>query len=246
MNSILITVKVWHKILFLLCAYLFVSQVWALECQWWQTKYSAAIVDEHTRLNSNVREHPRKEYCRDKWKNADVYIKQFKDDPIVGWPNKKEIFKKWTRKEIQLLLEILSTLPDWAEVKNFDFRRAKESIHKGNAASNAVNVNSIVLYDLFFKTKNKHAVIIHEASHYLYQKLGADDLREFSDLSGWGPGTDKARNVYEVPPKTLIKPDSAVSKDEDFSNHVEEFYSSPKTHVKRFPKIHQFLKRRFK
>jgi hypothetical protein len=57
---------------------------------------------------------------------------------------------------------------------------------------------------------------------------------------------DKAGKVYEIPPKVLIGPDSSVSKEEDFSNHVEEFYVSPEAYAKKYPKIHQFLKGRLK
>ena len=57
---------------------------------------------------------------------------------------------------------------------------------------------------------------------------------------------DIAGQVFEIPPKSLIKPDSSIRKEEDFSNHVEEFYSWPETYAKRYPKIHQFLKGRLK
>jgi len=57
---------------------------------------------------------------------------------------------------------------------------------------------------------------------------------------------DKGGKVYEIPPKVLIKPDSSLSKEEDFSNHVEEFYVSPELYAKKYPRIHQFLKGKLK
>lgn len=231
----------------LLFLILYVPSVYSVECQWWQTKYSAATVDRHPRQGtSGVREHPRKEYCRNKWIDADIYFKQFSDDPIVGWSHKGEVFKKWERSEIQLLLEILPTLPAWTEVKNYNFRRAKDSMYKGNSASSELIHKSIIFYDLFFKEQNKKSIIVHESSHHIYKKLGPEGVNEFVDLSGWKLEVDKAGRVYEIPPKILIKPDSSVSKEEDFSNHVEEFYVSPDSYAKKYPRIHQFLKGRLK
>jgi len=73
------------KVIFILT--LFIStHSYAIHCKWWQTKYSATIVDKHPRQGTGgVRKHPRKEYCRNKWVDADIHIKQFKDDPIFGW-----------------------------------------------------------------------------------------------------------------------------------------------------------------
>lgn len=160
---------------FLLFLILYIPSVYSVECRWWQTKYSAASVDKH----------PRKEYCRNKWKDADIYFKQFSDDPIVGWSHKEEVFKKWERSEMQLLLEILPTLPAWTEVKSYNFRRAKNSMYKKNSASSELTNKSIILYDLFFKEKNKKSIIVHESSHHIYKKLGPEGVNEFVDLSGW-------------------------------------------------------------
>ncbi len=236
--------KLRMKLLLLLI--LFVPKAYSVECQWWQTKVSASDIDKHPRKQTTVRQHLRAEHCRNRWKDADVHIKQFSDDPIVGWSHKGEVFKKWERSEIQLLLEILPTLPAWIEVKNYNFRRAKNSMYKGNSASSELINKSIILYDQFFKERNKKSIVVHESSHHIYKKLGPEGVNEFVDLSGWKLEVDKAGKVYEIPPKVLIKPDSSVSKEEDFSNHVEEFYVSPDSYTKKYPKIHQFLKGRLK
>jgi hypothetical protein len=66
-------------------SFLLVSPAHAIKCEWWQAKYSAASVDKHPRQGTTgVREHPRKEYCRDKWKDAGHHVKQFKDGHIAG------------------------------------------------------------------------------------------------------------------------------------------------------------------
>lgn len=218
----------------------------ALECPWWQSKVSASNVDKHPRQQTTVRQHPRVEYCRNKWKDADLYIKQFKSEPIPGWLHKGEAFKKWSRGEIQVVLEILSTLPSWTQIPNYNFRRAKDSIHKGNPATSELIHKSIILYDQFFKEPNKKSVIVHESSHHIYKNLGPDGVKEFADLSGWELEVDKTGKVFEIPPKVLIKSDSSVSKEEDFSNQVEDFYDSPEAYAKKYPKIHQLFKGKLK
>lgn len=230
----------------LLFLILYIPSAYSVECQWWQIKVSASDVDKHPRQQTTVRQHPRVEHCRNKWKDADIYIQQFKDDPIIGWSHKGEVFKKWSRDEIQLVLEILPTLPSWTESRNYNFRRAKKSMYKGNPATSELVNKSIIIYDQFFKEQNKKSVIVHESSHHIYQNLGPNGVSEFVDLSGRKLEVDKAGKVYEIPPKVLIKPDSSVSKEEDFSNHVEEFYVSPDSYAKKYPRIHQFLKGRLK
>ncbi len=231
---------------FFLLLILLIPEAYSVECQWWQSKVSASDVDKHPRQQTTVRQHPRVEHCRNRWKDADVHIKQFSDDPIIGWSHKGEVFKKWNRSEVQLMLEILPTLPSWTEVKNYNFRRAKDSMYKGNPASSELVHKSIIIYDQFFKEQNKKSVIVHESSHHIYKNLGPDGVNDFVDLSGWKLEVDKAGQVFEIPPKVLLKPDSSISKEEDFSNHVEEFYISPETYAKKYPKIYQFLKGRLK
>lgn len=94
------------KIVFLLIILSISLTSHALECLWWQTKYSATVVNKHPK-KGKVREHPRREYYRDRWPNANLYVKQFKDDPILGWSHIGEVFNKWSRDEKQLILEIL-------------------------------------------------------------------------------------------------------------------------------------------
>jgi hypothetical protein len=223
---------------------LFSTHSYAINCEWWQTKYSAAIVDKHPRQRSTVRQHPRKEYCRNKWKNADTYIKQFKNEPIPGWSNKGEIFTKWKQAEIQIVIEILPKLPAWTEIENYSFRRANKSIHDGNPATSELTQRSIILYDLFFKHPNKLSAIGHEASHFIFPKLSPGDLGEFETLSGWDIEI-KNDKVYVLPPKDPLKPDSVINKEEDFTNYMEFYISSPNQLKKRNPKMYDFLSKRY-
>jgi hypothetical protein len=234
------------KYLLAILAFFILSPAYAIKCEWWQTKYSAASVDKHPRQGtSGVREHPRKEYCRDKWKDSSLHIKHLRDEPIVGWPQKGEVFKKWNRPEIQKLLEILPKLPVWTEIKNYNFYRAIKSIHEGNTATSEVTYGSIILYDQFFKNGSKFSDLVHESGHHLFKKISLAEEDEFATLSGWREEVTKDRKVYILPPINLIKPDSYLNKEEDFTNHLEIFYKNPKLYKQSHPKIFEFLQKRY-
>lgn len=231
------------KVLFILTIFIS-SHAHAIHCEWWQTKYSAAIIDKHPRQGTTVREHPRREYCRNRWANADIHIKQFKDDPILGWTNKGEIFKKWKQDEIKVVLENLPKLPAWTEIKSYFFRRAEKSIYNGNSATSELTQKSIILYDLFFKYPDKLGAIGHEASHFLFPKLSLADRSEFETLSGWDVEV-KDDKIYVLPPKTPLKPDSVIDKEEDFTNYMELYISSPNQLKRKNPKMFDFLSKRY-
>lgn len=231
--------------LVLLLLVLMQSPAYAIKCEWWQTKYSAASVDKHPRQGTRgVQEHPRKEYCKDKWKDAGLYVKQFRDEPINGWPHKGEVFKKWNRTEIQTLLEILPKLSIWTEIRNYKFYRAIKSIYEGNSATSEVTYGSIILYDQFFKDGSKPSDVVHESGHHLFKKISLTEEDEFATLSGWREVT-KDRKIYILPPANLVKPDSYLNKEEDFTNHLEIFYENPKLYKQNHPKVFEFLQKRY-
>jgi hypothetical protein len=105
--------KCLYQLVLTLCIF-FSLDANALECQWWQTKVKAATISQHSREGNTVSQHPRQEHCREKWKGADLHIKQFTNNPIPRWGKKSENFKKWNNSEIQTVLELLTKLPKWA------------------------------------------------------------------------------------------------------------------------------------
>lgn len=216
----------------------------ALECQWWQTKVKATTIPQHHREGHVVSKHPRQEHCREKWQGADRYINQFKDDPISGWSNKGESFKKWSRSEIQTVLELIPKLPEWTKIEQYTFRRADKSIHQGNPATSELTKKTIILYDKFFTYKDKLGAIGHEASHFLFPSLSPGELTEFADLSGWGV---EVRNdkIYVLPPKKPLQTDSIINKEEDFTNHMELYISNPKILKEQNPKMYELLLKRY-
>lgn len=233
-----------HLYVIVAASFMFSRETWALECKWWQIKVKDSKIPQHQRKGHNVSKHSRKEHCRERWKGADRYIQQFKDDPIPGWDKKGEIFKKWSRAEIQAVLEVLPNLPKWTQIENYTFRRADKSIHEGNPATSELTKKTIILYDIFSTYKDKIGAIGHEASHFVFQELTYLEITEFEKLSGWEIVT-KDRKVYVVPPKNLLMPDSAINNEEDFTNHAEMYISDPVKLKKTNPKIYEFFLKRF-
>jgi hypothetical protein len=156
-----------------------------------------------------------------------------------------EVFKKWNRLEIQTLLEILPTFPVWTEIKNYNLYRAIKSVHQGNSATSEVTYGSIILYDKFFNDRNKSSVLVHESGHHLFKKSSLATVDEFASLSGWREVATKDRKVYILPPEKLIKPDSALNKEEDFTNHLEIFYTDSKSYKQNYPKLFEFFQKRY-
>jgi hypothetical protein len=225
-------------------SFLFSWESWALECPWWQIKVKASNVSQHQRKGHEISKHPRQEHCREKWKGADRYVNQFKDDPIPGWGKESETFKKWNRVEMQAVLEVLPNLPTWAQIERYTFRRADKSIHQGNPATSELTKKTIILYDNFFAYKDKLGAIGHEASHFVFQELTDLEVTEFEKLSGWEIEA-KDRKVYVIPPKNPLMPDSVLNTEEDFTNHAEMYISIPANLKKTNTKIYEFFLKRF-
>jgi hypothetical protein len=86
---------------------------------------------------------------------------------------------------------------------------------------------------------------VHECSHHLFKKLNKIEVEEFATLSGWHMEASKDRKVYVLPPEKPIKPDSVISKEEDFTNHLEIFHENENEYRKKYPKTFDFLKKRY-
>jgi hypothetical protein len=143
-----------------------------------------------------------------------------------GWQNPKETYKPWLTEEKEGVLSVLSVIPKQYQMENFYLYRAQSSDTKGNPASIHINSRSITLYDTFFKQKNKDAILVHESAHYHFSRLTESQREKFFELSGWKKIiTNKGPKLH--PPEKLIKEDSCISPEEDFSNYTEVYFESP-------------------
>lgn len=140
------------------------------------------------------------------------------------WGYGKEKSKKWTVEEAQRFYDELSVLPDnLINLKNVKVYRMDQSVTQSNPATS--NFKDIVLYDLAFRHKDSLAQIVaHELSHILFADLSNSEKEHFAEKSNWIVLKVKNETIY-IPKneKKLLQADSAVSIDEDFANHIEEF-----------------------
>ena len=220
------------------------SETNALTCNWWQFKRSETIVNKTPKPNAKLRSHPRRETCVDRWKNSSLFMHRFSDKPIEYWDNSIEIFKTWMTSEKEAILSAINETPEYSEMENYYFYRAIKSEFAENPATIDTKTRSIAFFDVFFKAEKKSKILVHESAHYLYVKLSASDKDQFLSLSGWSP--DKTKPSILAPPLNLIQDDSKNSHDEDFANHLEEFYSSPEQYKKQRPLLFDFFNSRFK
>lgn len=216
----------------------------ALECEWWQTKVKSHPVKNHQRNGEAVKDHLRKEHCREKWKHSNTAIHLFKNDVPKSWPNKSEKFKQWTRLEISKLLDVYSKLPDWIRNENISLYRAQKSIFPTNIATTDITTDSIAFYDTAMSRNLYTVAFQHELAHVLYKKLSVAEINKISELSGWRIEVKKNK-VYELPPEIPIIKDSVISIEEDFSNLIEVYLQNSDKLKQLKPKLFQYFKKRF-
>lgn len=230
--------------LFFILILLLHSEAHAIQCEWWQTKVSAHRVGQHQRQGHQVSAHGRKEHCRERWIKADFFIKALKDKLEAGVEFTEPI-KAWKYQESEEVLKTLAAIPEVFEMENYHYYRSQKSEHLGNPATIYTLTRSMILFDSFFHASNKDEILVHESGHYLYEKLSTEEKLEFMAASGWTKAIVNRAEKY-VPPKNLIKEDSSVSQDEDYSNHLELYLNDKATLRTKNLKVYELFEKRFK
>ncbi len=119
-----------------------------------------------------------KETCKE-YRDGHLLIKKFLDTPPVFWNQKKEKFKKWNKKEKNVLLKAFEELPEQlVKNQNFKLHRAFKSDFENNPASCIPEKSTIVLYDSFFK-ENSSRILAHELAHFLYSSISKDKKEKY-------------------------------------------------------------------
>lgn len=216
---------------------------YALQCEWWQTQVKSHQVSKHQRNDSMVSAHPRQEHCREKWKNADKIISAFNDQKPNKWSHEED-FKAWKKNEIEEILKIYENIPSSLQPNSVSIHRAKKSVVKENPASTDIITKSMVLYDIFFQSKEKKSIVEHELSHLAYENLSYSDIIEYSNLSGWTLKSERGK-IFDIPPEKVIKEDSKISREEDFANRLELYLSQPEKLKSYNPESYEFFRKRF-
>lgn len=216
-----------------------------IQCKSWQTYVKEHTVKSYVKKDgTRLKQTIRKAHCREKWKYADKWGPLFQNTKPDYWPQSKEDFKKWSSQEKEFIFQELSEIPLIHHYRVNSILRAKKSKDKKNPASSIPETKDIVLYDLYFDSKDTKEILTHEMAHIIAHQIETKYISIFAEKSGWKLEINK-RQVYEVPPTKLIKKDSSFSIEEDFCNYFEIYVTNPEK-IKKFNlDIYNLLKQRF-
>lgn len=201
-----------------------------LPCTIWQTRVKAHPVKPYKNKNGTlvIKKGDTDEHCKLKYPKTEKWQTQFFDGEIPGWPLKEEMFKSWTQKEKEIVLNFMSEQPSlFRELDNVKILRGTRSRYRNNPGAAVKKVDAIALYDSFFKSKEKSQIISHELSHLYTYKMEQDKVLRLLEAMGWESDerTDKPSRSNKVP---LLKADSSDSFTEDLANHFEIYLHNPK------------------
>ncbi len=182
-----------------------------------------------------------KGHCRKNPRGYEKWHQNLSNNRPKIWGYKQEESKKWSVDEIERLHEALSVLPDvFLNLANVKIYRMHKSQFPGNPATS--NNKDITLYDLAFQRKQSLAQIVaHELSHVLYRKLSEKEKSSFRQASGWIEHPEFKGALTTEKNKKFIQPDSRLSVDEDFSNHLEHFLFKNKSLKETSPKAYLWI-----
>ncbi len=170
---------------------------------------------------TEVSSHQRSAHCRTIFERASY----FQDSTKQKFPNLNTRFKKWNPKEKRIVEESFALIPAWLqEYKLTEILRGDKGGHPLNPAASAPLTKSLIIFDSFFSSIDKRAIIIHEMAHIALLNLDPQLTFEFSVASGW---TLDETSLRPVPPKNPLLPDSTISINEDLANHIEIYHTNP-------------------
>jgi len=197
--------------------FLFISNTFALTCDPHEIYIREQKIDTYTKLDgTKVSAYPREAHCREIERTN-----YFQNSTHQNFSNIKPKIKKWSAAEKIIVQQYLSLLPPWLSKYHLaEILRGDAGGHPENPAASIAPTRTLLIFDRFFKEKNKRAVIIHEMAHIAFTSIDPIHKIEFIRTSGWTVDN----NFEPVPPQKLLMPDSKNSIDEDFSNYVEAFY----------------------
>jgi hypothetical protein len=196
---------------------LFSTAIFASVCGPHEIYVREQWVDAYTKLDgTKVTAHSRNAHCREIERSN-----YFQDSTKQRFKNIKPRIKKWNDTEKKVVQENLALLPPWlskyylAEILRGDVGGSPK-----NPAASFVSTRTLLIFDRFFKEKDKRSIVIHEMAHIAFPSIDPVLKLEFIHASGWTIDSE----FKPVAPQKLLIPDSKDSIDEDFSNYLETFY----------------------
>jgi hypothetical protein len=166
---------------------------------------------------TKVAAHMRSAHCREIERSN-----YFQDSTNQKFTNIKPKIKKWDPTEKSIVQEALALLPPWLSKYHLtEILRGDVGGHPLNPAASVAPTRTLLIFDRFFKEKDKRAVIIHEMAHIALPSIDPGLKFEFALASGWNLN----ENNKLIPPSKLLMPDSKDSINEDLTNYIETYYT---------------------
>ena len=188
------------------------------QCKPYEIYIRGQWIDSYTKLNgTKVSAHPRDAHCREVERSN-----YFQDSTKQTFKNIKPKIKRWTATEKKIVQENLALLPPW--LSKYYIAETLRGDIGGNPKNPAASVSltrTLLIFDQFFKEKDKRAVIIHEMAHIALPSIDPELKLEFALSSGW----KFSENNELIPPSKLLMPDSKDSINEDLTNYIEAYYT---------------------
>jgi hypothetical protein len=212
-------------------------------CTVWQIKVRTHPVKKYKRSDgTEYSKTTREEHCRDKFPTVTHWQDRFINTAPIGWPESEEKFKGWSQPEKEAVLRAISIQPRVLRPVIAKIARGVISKSPKNPGSTVKKLDSITLYDEFFKSSNQDRILAHELSHLYLYGLDQTKLADFVEELGWR--YDKvSRNSIRLKDSPKLKQDSDQSITEDIANHLEDFLYDESGLLKKFPKRYELIKR---
>lgn len=211
-----------------------------LPCSEFEVYVKSSNVQSHTKKDGTlVTGAFRKEHCREIYPGIKNWVESFQDNSLVNWIY-KDSFIKWSKKEKEIILKMISLWPD--EFKNWQnpkLYRAKKSQFPNNPGASFPLENAIIIYDNFFKLKNPHIVLSHELAHLYIFSSSPEKLKKILTATGWG--WDLSKRPRWTSKNKPLKEDSVDSPSEDLANHIEDFLHEREKLKRNRPEVFKLL-----
>ena len=193
-------------------------------------------VDSYQRSDgTEVKEYHRSGYCRELQRSN-----YFRDSSTQRFKSISPKLKKWEATEKALVTKQMLLLPPWLAKYSLNEILRADTDGTKNPASSIPLTKTILIYDAYFKNTDQKHVILHEFAHIALWDLEKTQVEKFAKISGWVIKV-KDSSIQRNPPLKLLLPDSFETVSEDFANHIEVYYSSPRRLKAHNPESFQFI-----
>lgn len=156
--------------------------------------------------------------------------------------------RAWSIEDKEELLDAISDLPEMLLRNSVTaiYRAEKSSTYKMNPALG--DDGYIVIYDQAFSgSLPLKRVIAHEMAHEFFRAMPDIERISYATSTDWlifrsSPGGKQSMIANR---DHFVEPDGRESVTEDFANNVEYYLFDPKTLLKKTPKAHLWLQKKF-